>query len=74
MTTIKLQNFTATIDVESVEITNVNDNVKTKTASVDILLNGKYGTTLNGFEYSTTWEDSEVLEWVNNELIKYKIE
>ena len=71
--TIKLENFTATIDIESVEITNVNDNVKTKTASVDMLLNGKYGTTLNGFTYSNTWEDSEVLEWANKELIKYQI-
>ena len=70
---IKLDNFSATIDIESVEITSVNDNVKTKTASVDLLLNGKYGTTLNGFEYSTTWEDSEVLEWANKELIKYVI-
>lgn len=71
--TIKLENFSATIEIESVEITSVNDNVKTKTASVDLVLNGKYGTTLNGFTYSTTWEDSEVLEWANNELNKYVI-
>lgn len=71
--TIKLDNFSASIDVQSVEITNVNDNVKSKTASVDLLLNGKYGTTLQGFTYSTTWEDSEVLEWANNELNKYII-
>lgn len=70
---IKLENFSATIEIQSVEITSVNDNVKSKTASVDILLNGKYGTTLNGFEYTTTWEDSEVLEWANKELIKYQI-
>lgn len=71
--TIKLENFNATIEIESVEIVNINDNVKSKSASVDILLNGKYGTTLNGFTYSTTWEDSEVLEWANKELIKYQI-
>ena len=71
--TIKLDNFSASIEIQSVEITSVNDNVKTKTASVDLVLNGKYGTTLNGFEYSTTWEDSEVLEWANKELIKYVI-
>ena len=71
--TIKLDNFSATIEIESVEIVNVIDNVKTKTASVDLVLNGKYGTTLNGFTYSTTWEDSEVLEWANKELIKYQI-
>lgn len=71
--TIKLDNFSASIEIQSVEITSVNDNVKTKTASVDLVLNGKYGTTLNGFEYSTTWEDSEVLTWANNELNKYVI-
>ena len=71
--TIKLDNFSASIDVQSVEITSVNDNVKTKTASVDLVLNGKYGTTLQGFTYTSTWEDSEVLEWANNELNKYVI-
>ena len=71
--TIKLNNFSASIDVQSVEITSVNDNVKTKTASVDLVLNGKYGTTLQGFTYTTTWEDSEVLTWANNELNKYVI-
>lgn len=71
--TIKLENFTASIDVESVEITSVNDNVKSKTASVDIIVNGKYGTTLNGFTYTKSWEDSEVLAWANNELNKYVI-
>lgn len=71
--TIKLDNFSASIEIQSVEITSVNDNVKSKTASVDLVLNGKYGTTLNGFTYSTTWEDKDVLEWANNELNKYVI-
>lgn len=71
--TIKLNNFSASIDIQSVEITSVNDNVKTKTASVDLVLNGKYGTTLQGFTYTTTWEDKDVLEWANNELNKYVI-
>ena len=71
--TIKLANFSATIDIESVEITIVTDNVKAKTASVDIVINGKYGTTLQGFEYTTSWEDSEVLTWATNELNKYVI-
>lgn len=71
--TIKLNNFSASIEIQSVEITNVNDNVKSKTASVDLVLNGKYGTTLQGFTYTTTWEDSEVLEWANKELTKYQI-
>lgn len=71
--TIKLDNFSATIEIESVEITSVNDNVIAKTASVDLVINGKYGTTLNGFTYSTTWEDRDVQEWVNNELKNYSL-
>ena len=70
--TIKLENFTATIDVTSVEVTSVTDNLQAKTASVDVLINGKYGTNLNGFTYTTSWEDGEVLVWVNVELEKYK--
>lgn len=72
--TIKLDNFSATINIESVEIVTVNDNVKAKIASVDIVINGKYSTTLNGFTYSNTWEDSDVLTWANNELNKYEVE
>jgi hypothetical protein len=70
---IKLNNFSATIDIESVEITSVTDNVKAKTASVELLINNKYGTTLEGFTYTTSWEDSEILSWANNELNKYII-
>jgi len=71
--TIKLENFTATIDVTSVEVTNVNDNIQSKTASVDVIINGKYGTSLNGFTYTTSWEDSEVLTWAEQELNKHTI-
>ena len=71
--TIKLENFTATIDVTSVEITSVVDNIKSNTASVSVLINGKYGTSLNGFTYTTSWEDGEVLVWAQNELNKSKI-
>ena len=71
--TIKLENFIASIDVESVEIEKVNDTVKHKIANVDIIINGRYSANLQGFTYSKSWEDSEVLEWVNNELIKYQV-
>jgi len=71
--TIKLENFTSTIDVQSVIVTSVYDNVQEKTASVDVLINGKYGTNLNGFTYTKSWEDSDVLAWVSLELEKYEI-
>lgn len=71
--TIKLENFTATIEVTSVEVTSVNDNIQSKSASVDVIINGKYGTNLNGFTYTTSWEDSEVLIWAEQELNKHTI-
>jgi len=52
--TIKLENFTATIDVDTIEVTSVNDNLASKTATVGIVINSKYGTTLSGFTYTTT--------------------
>jgi hypothetical protein len=70
--TIKLENFTATIDVDTIEVTSVNDNLISKTATVDIVINSKYGTTLQGFTYTTTWEDKDVISWANVELEKYK--
>lgn len=71
--TIKLENFSATINIESVEITSVTDNVIAKTASVNIVINNKYGTTLNGFTYTDTWVNEDVESWVNIELLKYAI-
>lgn len=68
--TIKLENFTATIDVDTIEVTSVNDNLTNKTASVSIVINSKYGTTISGFTYSTTWEDADVIKWANDELSK----
>lgn len=71
--TIKLENFTATINVESVELESVQDVVKEQIATVNVLINSKYVATLHGYTYSKTWSDSEVLEWANKELIKYQI-
>ena len=68
--TIKLENFTATIDVDTIEVTSVYDNLGSKTAAVNIIINSKYGTTLSGFTYSTTWEDKDVVKWANDELVK----
>ena len=71
--TIKLENFTSTIDVENVVVTSVNDNIQNKTASIEIVINGTHGGTLNGFTYTTTWEDSDVQEWVNNKLTEFEV-
>jgi hypothetical protein len=70
---IKLENFTAKIDVINVDVTAVNDNLQTKTASVDIIINGTHGGTLNGFTYTDTWVNEDIENWVNIELLKYQI-
>jgi hypothetical protein len=71
--TIKLENFIATIDVETLVVTNVNDNINSKVANVTVLINGKFSTTLTGFKYVDSWEDSEVLDWANLEIEKFKV-
>jgi len=53
--TIKLENFTATIDVQDVVVTSVNDNLQSKTANVSIIINGTHGGTLSGFTYTITF-------------------
>ena len=69
--TIKLENFTATIDVQSVVVTSVSDNIINQSCSVDIVINGTHGGTLNGFTYTTTWEDSDIESWVNDKLTEF---
>lgn len=71
--TIKLENFTATIDVESVELQSVIDDVNNKVATANIVINGELGASLYGFTYTDTWEDDDVLAWANIELEKYQV-
>jgi hypothetical protein len=70
---IKLENFTAKIDVINVVVTSVNDNLQNNTASVDIIINGTHGGTLNGFTYIDAWVNEDIEAWVNIELLKYQI-
>jgi hypothetical protein len=76
MKTYKFPQFNAEITDPTVTVQSVNDNLKEKTCSVDILLTtetAKFGVNLSGFEYETTWEDADIYAWVMVELEKFAV-
>jgi hypothetical protein len=76
MKTYKFPQFNAEITDPTVTVQSVNDNLKEKTCSVDVLLTtetAKFGVNLSGFEYETTWEDADVYAWVTVELEKHEV-
>ena len=74
--TYKFENWNVEIIDPLYKVVNVIDNINTKTCNVDVLLitdSAKFGVTLNGFTYSETWDDAEVIDWVSIELEKFAI-
>lgn len=72
--TYKFENFTGTIVNPTIEVVSVSDNLSAKTCSVSVKLTSganEFGVSLSGFTYADTWEDADVLSWVNTELDKY---
>ena len=76
MATYKFNQFKVEITNPTTEVKLVNDNIMDKVCSVEILLTtdtAKFGIQLDGFTYAETWEDADVLNWVNEELKKYEV-
>ena len=75
MATYKFPQFNVEITDPSVEITNVADNIQQKTCSASVLLttpSAEFGVQFDGFSYVDSWEDQDIIDWVNNvELPKY---
>ena len=74
--TYKFEQFNTEITNPQVEVISVSDNIQEKTCSVDILLttdSAKFGFNLSGFTYSDSWEDADIIAWVDTELIKYEV-
>lgn len=74
--TYKFPQFQLEITDPQVEVVAVNDSIKEKTCSADILLTtdtGKFGINLQGFTYETTWEDADVYAWVQLELKQFEV-
>ena len=76
MATYKFEQFKVEITNPTTEVKLVNDNIIDKVCSVEIILTtdtAKFGVQLDGFTYAETWEDADVLNWVNEELKKYEV-
>jgi hypothetical protein len=74
--TYKFEQFNVEIVDPTIEVQAVNDNIKSKSCAVDLLLatdSAKFGIQLNGFTYAETWEDEDVYLWVGDELKKYEV-
>ena len=75
MATYKFPQFNVEITDPSVEVTNVTDNIAAKTCSASVLLttpSAEFGVQFDGFSYVDSWEDQDIIDWVNNvELPKY---
>ena len=77
MATYKFPQFNVTITDPSVEVVNVTDNIGAKTCSASVLLTtdtAEFGVQFDGFTYVDSWEDSDIVDWVNKvELPKYLV-
>lgn len=72
----KFEQFQVEIENPFLNIVAVTDNIQEKTCDVNILLTtdtAKFGVTLSGFTYETTWEDSDVYAWVLEDLKQYEV-
>lgn len=72
--TYKFKQFNVEITNPVVEVVNVIDNINTKYCEVNITLvtdTAEFGVMLEGFTYSETWDDADVVNWVGIELQKY---
>ena len=61
----------------TIEVVNVSDDIVNKNCVVSILVtvdNFKAIVKLYDFTYVDTWEDADVIEWVNTKLEEFKTE
>ncbi len=77
MATYKFEQFNVEITNPTVTVVNVADAINQKICSVDVVLTtdtAKFGVNFQGFTYTDTWTDEEIILWVNDvELPKYQI-
>jgi hypothetical protein len=77
MATYKFPQFNVEITNPLVNVEKVNDSIMYHTCSVDVVLTTEsavFGVTFVGFTYVDTWEDADIVDWVENvELPKYLV-
>lgn len=73
----KFEQFNVEIKNPTVTVKSVNDNIESKKCSVTTLLTtdtAKFGVQLDGFTYTDTWEDADIISWVDTKLQDFKTE
>jgi hypothetical protein len=76
MATYKFEQFNVEIVDPTIELITIHDTIAQKTCDVDVFLStptANFGVTLNGFTYTTDWNDEEVEIWTMVELQKYAV-
>lgn len=76
MATYKFEQFNLEIIDPTISVLHILDSIRSKTCSVDLLLttdSAEFGITLNGFSYLNTWEDTDIINWVNTEIDKFLV-
>lgn len=77
MATYKFPEFNVEIENPTVIVTTVNDNILDRICNVNVILqtpSTNFGVTFFNYVYASDWNDSEIIDWVNNvELPKYLI-
>ncbi len=74
--TYKIDDLTVTNP--TIEVKQVNDNIIDKTCSIEVIFNVdgaliNYSRNLGGFTYSATWEDIDIENFVESELLKMRV-
>jgi hypothetical protein len=77
MATYKFPQFNVEITDPLINVDKVNDSIMYHTCSVDVVLTTEsavFGVTFVGFTYVDTWDDADIVAWVENvELPKYLV-
>ena len=77
MKTYKFPQFNVEIINPTVTVISVNDDIINKICTANVLLttdSASFGIDFSGFTYSSTWNDQDIIDWVNNiELPKYEV-
>ena len=77
MATYKFPQFNVEITDPLINVEKVNDSIMYHTCSVDVVLTTEsavFGVTFVGFTYVDTWDDADIMDWVENvELPKYLV-
>jgi hypothetical protein len=77
MATYKFTQFNVEITDPLINVEKVNDSIMYHTCSVDVVLTTEsavFGVTFVGFTYVDTWDDADIMDWVENvELPKYLV-